>query len=327
MPDTAPPASQILSDRARGLSLERASASFRRYLEATNKSPRTVETYGDALDLFRRFLTEKGMPQTLDGIKREHIEAWIAALLKRAKPATANNRYRALASFLRWAISEDEIKSSPMERMRPPTIPETPPRVLSAEEVSRLIRACSGTDFDSRRDTALLAFLADTGARRAEASNLAIEDVDLDRRVAWVMGKGRRPRAVPFGRKTAQYLDRYMRLRERHAHAHDLLARGAGQDEETVHPLWLGRKGRLRDNSILQIVRKRGQQAGIADLHTHSMRHAWAHSMLSSGMGESDVMHLAGWRTTEMVRRYASSTAGQRARDAYESRAPLDRIT
>lgn len=73
--------------------------SFRRSLRAENKSPRTVETYGEALRLFDDFLARTGMPRNPNHIKREHLEAFIADLLAKWKPATANNRYRASHSF------------------------------------------------------------------------------------------------------------------------------------------------------------------------------------------------------------------------------------
>jgi integrase/recombinase XerC len=52
--------------------------------------------------------------------------------------------------------------------------------------------------------------------RRAECVGMTVDDVDLDQRIVWVLGKGRRPRALPIGRKTAQALDRYLRTREDH---------------------------------------------------------------------------------------------------------------
>ena len=92
-----------LPDRPDRLAGYRAlAASFRRHLLAENKSPRTVETYGDGIRLFGEFLAEQGMPADVAHVRREHVEAFIAALLARWKPATASNRYRALQVFFRW---------------------------------------------------------------------------------------------------------------------------------------------------------------------------------------------------------------------------------
>jgi integrase len=106
-----------------------------------------------------------------------------------------------------------------MEQMTPPIVPEEPPAILRNEELKAILDACAGADFDARRDTAIIRLLLDTGMRRAELAGLKRDDIDLDQQVAIVMGKGRRPRACPFGNKTAQALDRYPRLRLAHPHA------------------------------------------------------------------------------------------------------------
>jgi site-specific recombinase XerC len=62
--------------------------------------------------------------------------------------------------------------------------------------------------------------------RRAECDGMALDDVDLDQRIVWVLGKDRRPRALPIGRKTAQALDRHLRAREGHRLAVQVTGRG-----------------------------------------------------------------------------------------------------
>ncbi len=118
--------------------------SFRRSLLAENKAPRTVQTYTESLNRFVAFLAGRGMPTDPTLVSREHVEAFVADLLARHKPATAANRYRALQTFFRWLVEEGEIAASPMAKMRPPAIPEAPPPVLPADQLARLLRACEG---------------------------------------------------------------------------------------------------------------------------------------------------------------------------------------
>jgi site-specific recombinase XerD len=87
----------------------------------------------------------------LTAIKREHVELFIADQLDRWKPATANNRYRGLQAFFKWAVAEEELDANPMTGMEPPKIPEEPPPVLSVEQLRRLLKACEGKDFAARR--------------------------------------------------------------------------------------------------------------------------------------------------------------------------------
>jgi integrase len=120
-------------------------------------------------------------------------------------------------------------------------------------------------------------------------------DVDLSRREITVRGKGGRARVVRIGHEAARALDRYIRVRSRHAQA--------------WRPrLWLGvnDRGPLTANGIYQMIVRRGRQAGV-DAWTHRFRHHFSHTWLDRGGAEGDLMELNGWSSPQMLRRYGAS--------------------
>src|SRR5690606_11538537 len=147
-------------------------------------------------------------------------------------------------------VDDGEIPASPMDRMRPPHVPEQPVPVLAEAELAALLAAAKGNTFENRRDTAILRLLIDTGCRLGELAGLQLAGVDQDQEVAHWTGTRRRGRALSYGAKPADPPRRYLRARNRHPRAH-------------LPALWLGKKGPMTASGIYQMLQRRAVDAGV----------------------------------------------------------------
>src|SRR3954466_5421832 len=208
--------------------LEDLLSSFRRHLRAASKAPRTIELYSQSVRYFSRWLAEHDRPATVDELTRHAISAWLAELAETSQPSTVATRLRGMRRFCRWLVVECELDKAPTEGIEIAVAPDKPVPILSDAEITALLKTCAvgrgrpGTfarpPFLGRRDEVIFRLLLDTGVRVSELCGLELTDVDLDRELAYVVGKGSRPRVVPFGAKTAQGIDRSLRIRTLHGH-------------------------------------------------------------------------------------------------------------
>jgi site-specific recombinase XerD len=287
--------------------------SFRLHLAAQGKAPKTVRTYTEAVQWFAAaHLIPRTACTRWDQVQGHDVRRWMVWLLGLYSDAYASNQYRALQQFFKWLAEEDELPD-PMTRLHPPTVTEKLVPVFTSEELSKLEKACQGRSFAQRRDAAIIAVFQATGIRAAELAgirydphDLQASDVDLWQREIAVRRKGGKVRVVKITHDAARTLDRYLRIRARHAQA-------------WRRPLWLGvnNRGPLTSNGIYQMIARRGRECGVA-VHPHRFRHHFSHTWLDRGGAEADLMELNGWSSPQMLRRYGASARSARARRSYD---------
>jgi site-specific recombinase XerD len=296
-------------------------AAYERHLAAGNRSPRTLQNYRETLEQLARHANT----DDITTLGRVEIEEYISAVLAAPKRrrgnghhqnSTAAVRFRALRAFFNWAVDEEIIDVSPMRKMKEPKVTDAPVPVLRDDQLIALIKSCEGTSFEARRDMALIRLWCEPGSPRvAEMAGLRLDDVELRQGMVTVCGKGSKIRVIPYGAKTGQAIDRYLRVRSRH--------RDAASPE-----LWLAaRRGiSLTASGMEQMLRRRGEQAGIGPIHPHQLRHSSAHNFALAGGNEGDAMVLFGWSSSEMPRRYGASARVERAHRAARRISPADRF-
>ena len=298
--------------------------SWRRSLRSQNKSPRTIKSYvdesGQQLAEWLRASDER--PDSFAAVTKGDLEEFFGDLFEAGKSAsTVANRYRSLQQLYRWLCEEEEeIDRSPFDRMKPVEVPEQDVPVVEVADMRLLLAACKppkgcpATDrFLGLRDEALIRMVYDTGGRAAEVMGLTMDDVDMELEVIRVHGKGRRDRAIPFGAKAGTALDRYLRVRGKHPSAR-------------LDALWLAQKGAMTDSGLRQMLERRAGLAGLPHIHPHQLRHSAADAFFEAGGQETDAMRLFGWKSRQMVERYARSTGTRRAHAAKRKLSPGDKV-
>ena len=286
--------------------------SFRLHLAAEGKAARTVQGYTSAVRWFAAgYLLRQAGKTSWEQVDARDVQQWITQLLGRYSGAYASIQFRALQQFFKWLAGEEDIPD-PMVGLMPPRVPANPVPVFTGDELPRLERACAGRGFPERRDAAIIALLEATGIRLSELAgirytdDLRRSDVDLWHREITVHGKGSKTRIVKISHDAARSLDRYIRVRARHA--------------QVYRPqLWLGvnNRGPMTASGLYQVIVRRGRQCGV-EVFPHRFRHHFSHTWLDRGGAEGDLMELNGWTSPQMLRRYGASACSARARRSYD---------
>ncbi len=279
-------------------------------------TPHTVRAYladiGGVLDHAHRL--GQSDPSELD---LRTLRSWLAKQQTMGRSRTTLARRATSARvFTAWLVRTGRAPHDAGSALGSPKAHRTLPDVLRADEARDLLTAAAELADDGSvlglRDVAMLELLYATGIRVGELVGLDVDDVDEERRVVRVLGKGRKERSVPYGVPAARALDLWVRQGRR-----QVLAEGAGG------ALFLGARGRRIDQRAVRTLvhRRIAEVPGAPDIGPHGLRHSAATHLLEGGADLRSVQELLGHSSLATTQRYTHVTT-DRLRRAYAQAHP-----
>ena len=292
-------------------------ADYERHLVAERDlTAHSVRAYlGDIADLLDHG-TRLGLSD-VSGLDLRTLRSWLAKQQTMGRSRTTLAR-RATAArvFTGWLARTGRTATDVGAALGSPRARRTLPSVLRVDEAERLIRTAAELADDGspvgRRDVAMLELLYATGIRVGELVGLDVDDIDRDRNVVRVLGKGRKERSVPFGAPAASALDSWLRLGRP-----QLVAEGAGG------ALFVGVRGRRIDQRAVRTLvhRRIADVPGAPDIGPHGLRHTAATHLLEGGADLRSVQELLGHASLATTQLY-THVSTDRLRRAYQQAHP-----
>jgi len=242
------------------------------------------------------------------------LRLYLASLHQRGLSRRSIARHLAsLRSFLKFLLWQGMLKRNPAVGLRTPKLSRQLPKFLTIEQTERLLAAPDASQPLGARDRAIPETLYSCGLRVSELVGLNLADLDFERRIVTVRGKGRRERIVPVGSHAIRAIRHWLKLRGQ-------LAAGGRMDLEA---LFLNKNGRrISTRSVARILEKYLKQAGIAaEASPHTLRHSFATHMLERGADVRCVQELLGHASLSTTQVYTHVTAA-RMREVYQRSHP-----
>lgn len=266
----------------------------------------TCSSYENDLDKYYNYLIKQNI-NSIDKITQKNIQNYLEFLNKQNMSTTSIARklttIKNFHGFLYQRELIDKDVSSPIER---PKLRKTLPKVLTVEEVDKLLNVETNTVFDYR-DKAMLELMYATGLRVSELLSLTLNDIDLENCIVRCMGKGKKERIIPIGEYVLESMYAYLEKRTK--------LYLMKKDEH----LFLNNHGKgLSRSSFFKMIKRRLKICNIhIDISPHTLRHSFATHMLEYGSDLRVVQELLGHSDISTTRIY-THISNQKVRHDYE---------
>ncbi len=289
-------------------------------------SAHTLRAYRRELHSFAAWwAAHAGAAHSASGVERiEHtdIRAYLGTLYERGlSKASVARALAAIRSWFKWLARTGHIGRNAASLVSTPRLPKHLPRVPSIEQMNRVVDSV-GEDAASwpARDRAILELLYGCGIRNAELTGLDLDDIHWANEAILVHGKGQKQRYVPLGDAAAEALRAYLGERSEH------LAAAGGPTGTGTPALFVnmqlrglgkigganGGQARLTTRSVGRIVKRIAILRGLpADVHPHTLRHAFGTHLLEEGADLRAIQELLGHERLSTTQRYTQLTVAQ----------------
>ena len=261
------------------------------YLELERgMSQNTIITYRFFLTDFAKFTEERNIE--LEGIDHKHIRAYLAELTVRgnSKNSLATKR-GAISAFFKYCVKKGYVEDNPAFLVATPRFDRKLPSFLTEAQTEAFLT----TPFLILRDLTILQTFCSTGIRVAELVSININDIDFEKRIVRVFGKGRRERLSPYGSRLKRILRYYLWMRE------VIL----DEDSEEKALFISHRRERISVRAIQHIFEKYSLYQGLdKEVSPHSLRHSYASHLLNRGAGLREIQELLGHQSLATTEKY-----------------------
>jgi integrase/recombinase XerC len=285
-------------------------------------SAHTVRAYAREVRSFAAYLSETlGERASVSAVEHLHIRAYMGVLYERGlTKASAARALAAVRSWFKWLAKEGKVAQNPALLVSTPKLPKHLPRVPSMEEVNRVLNSLEGDGAAKKddaeaaawpeRDRVIFELLYGCGIRNSELVGINMQDIHWKNDAILVKGKGKKERYVPLGDEAAVALRAFLPLREA-----KLLAAGRGalvHEGPLVTNLRMRGDCRLTTRSVGRVVKAIALSRGLAaDVHPHTLRHAFGTHMLEEGADLRAIQEMLGHERLSTTQRYTQLTVGQ----------------
>jgi integrase/recombinase XerC len=282
-------------------------------------SEHTVRAYAREIRSFASHLTNTlGKQAAIASVEHLHIRAYLGVLYERGlTKASAARALAAIRSWFKWLAKEGKVKQNPALLVSTPKRPLHLPRVPSMEEVNRVLNSLDGSPSDREEEAAwperervIFELLYGCGIRNSELVSLDVRSIQWKNDAVLVRGKGKKERLVPLGDEAALAIHDYLPVREA-----KLVAAGKGafvHDGPLLNNLRMRGDCRLTTRSVGRIVKAIARSRGLAaDVHPHTLRHAFGTHMLEEGADLRAIQEMLGHERLSTTQRYTQLTVGQ----------------